>query len=86
MNTVKLTTKTSAIIYEMSNIPNYHNLDTIPVPIVSITLGENVNAYGKSIVNFEGINQINYLHFKKGRTHILDPPVMFLSFHIDKNI
>ena len=86
MNTVTLITTTVPIIYEMSNIQGYHNLDTIPLPVKSIILGENVNAYGKTIVNVDGINRINYLHFKNGQTHILDPPAMFLSFHIDKII
>ena len=85
MNTVTLTTKSNPIIYDITEYANYHTLNMPPIHITSIILGENVNAYGNTIMNYDGINQTNYLHFTKGRTYILEPPVMFLTLHIDKN-
>lgn len=84
MNQVVLNTDYKPIVYELSNQSSFHTLDMPPSVIRSIRIGDNVNAYGKIIINYEGINQTNYLHFKGGKTHILEPPVMFLSFHIDK--
>jgi len=86
MNKVTLTTNSNPILYDISEYANYHTLKMPPIHITSVILGENVNAYGNTIMNYDGINQTKYLHFTKGRTYLLEPPVMFLSFHIDKNI
>lgn len=82
MNQVILNTHTVPIIYNVTK-DNFHTIKMEPVLINSVDVGKNVNAYGKTIMNYEGINKINFLHFKKG-IHLLEPPVMFLSFHIDK--
>jgi hypothetical protein len=84
MNTVTLTTNSNPILYNIEGYENYHTLKMPPILITSVILGENVNAYGNTIMNYEGVNQINYLHFTKGRTYLLEPPVMFLTLHIDK--
>jgi hypothetical protein len=81
MNQVILNTDTVPIIYNVTD--NYHTTKMDPILIKSVDVGENVNAYGRIIMNFEGVNKTNFLHFKKG-IHVLEPPVMFLSFHIDK--
>ena len=81
MNKVILNTDTIPIVYNLTD--HFHTTKMDPVLINSVDVGENVNAYGKTIMNYEGINKINFLHFKKG-LHLLEPPVMFLSFHIDK--
>jgi len=83
MNQVILNTDTNPIIYDLSKYANFHTTKMDPILIRSVDVGENVNAYGKTIMNVEGINKTNFLHFKKG-LHLLEPPVMFLSFHIDK--
>jgi len=82
MNQVILNTDTIPIIYNLTK-DNFHTTKMDPILINSVDVGENVNAYGRSIMNYEGINKINFLHFKKG-LHLLEPPVMFFSFHIDK--
>jgi len=82
MNQVILNTDSTPIIFDLTR-GNFHTTKMQPVLIRSIQIPENANAYGKTIMNYEGINKINYLHFKKGK-HLLEPPVMFLSFHIDK--
>ena len=79
MNQVILTTDTIPIVYN----DTLHTTKMDPVLIYSVDVGENINAYGKTIMNNNGINKVNYLHFNKG-IHVLEPPVMFLSFHIDK--
>lgn len=85
MNTVTLKTNSNPIVYDITEYANFHTLNMRPIYITSVVLGENVNAYGNTIMNYEGINQTKYLHFTKGRTYLLEPPVMFLTFHIDKN-
>jgi hypothetical protein len=79
MNQVILTTDKMPIVYN----DTLHTTKMEPVLIYSVDVGENINAYGKTIMNQNGINKVNYLHFNKG-IHVLEPPVMFLSFHIDK--
>jgi len=79
MNQVVLTTDKIPIVYNSE----FHTTKMDPILIYSVDVGENINAYGKTIMNNGGINKTNYLHFNKG-LHVLEPPVMFLSFHIDK--
>jgi hypothetical protein len=86
MNKVTLTTNANPIVYDISEYANYHTLKMPPIHITSVNLGENVNAYGNTIMNYNGINQTKYFHFTKGNTYVLEPPVMFLTFHIDKNV
>lgn len=79
MTQVILNSDTIPIVYNSQ----FHTTKMDPVLIYTIDVGENMNVYGKTIMNNDGINKTNYLHFNKG-IHILEPPVMFLSFHIDK--
>jgi hypothetical protein len=79
MNQVILNSDTIPILYN----DTFHTTKMDPVLIYSVDVGGNMNVYGKTIMNDGGINKTNYLHFNKG-IHLLEPPVMFLSFHIDK--
>ena len=79
MTQVILNSDTNPIVYHS----RFHTTKMDPVLIYTIDVGENMNVYGKTIMNVDGINKTNYLHFNKG-IHLLEPPVMFLSLHIDK--
>jgi hypothetical protein len=83
MNQVILSTETSPIIYDLKE-DSFHTLTMTRFLIHSVKVGDNVNAYGNTYLYDDGINKMNYLHFEKGKTHILETPAMFLSFHIDK--
>jgi hypothetical protein len=78
-----LNTDTFPIVYNLKGYANYHTTKMDPIFVNSVDVGENLVAYGKIIMNHQGINKTNFLHFNKG-VHLLEPPVMFLSFHIDK--
>jgi len=83
MNQVIVTSTTTPLYYDLTEFENFHSIDMEPLLVKSILVGDNLNVYGNTIMNYEGSNQTNYLHFSSGN-HKLDPPVKFTSFHIDK--
>ena len=83
MNQVTLTSTTTPLFYDLTKFENFHTVEMEPLLITSVLVGDNLIAYGNTIMNFEGMNQTNYLHFSSG-LHNLDHPVKFTSFHIDK--
>ena len=82
LNSNTITYKTNSGTQSLDVRKPVHNVDGIPEPITQLTLGGNLVCYGLTVVQINGRIIESYKHFTIG-DYILNPPLLFKSFHAE---
>ena len=81
-NSNKISYKTLKGSSDLTVTEPIHNVEGIKDPVSKLVVGSRLSCYGRTFVQVNGRIIENYQHFTYG-DYILDPPLVFKSFHVD---
>ena len=82
VNSNKLSYNTSSGNTDLVITEPVHNIKGIAKPVSHINVGSRLACYGRTITQINGRIVESYHHFSYG-DYILDPPLVFKSFHVN---